>query len=258
MAFTRNDLCIRVLRKLNRLDVDNPPSAGDLQLVNSLIESSTGRLLKLNLIQRDPTTGASLLDVGSSDNINSGNLSATNLEALARVITRDVAADFGADPDTYEKLAATGEAYFAQTRFKGHSNQAPPTLSNGTTVNRLTLIYETLRQLNIVGINEPASDDAVAEVDSVIDDTLDMLRKRGIYAPDDAGSVGDTTSGAFPRSDLRSLAQVLTRPVALDLGSPFIKGQPSDYIQLAGDGEERLRQMREQLLSDEPISFRDF
>jgi hypothetical protein len=55
MAFTRSDLCVRVLRILNKLDVDTPAEAGDVQLVNQIIEPTIDRLLRTNLIRRTPS-----------------------------------------------------------------------------------------------------------------------------------------------------------------------------------------------------------
>jgi hypothetical protein len=256
MAFTRNDLCSRALGMLNRLDVDNPPSAGDIQLVNLLIEPTVERLLSLNLIRRDPTTGLSTIDIGTPSNINSGGILPGPFVALARILTRDIANDFGADPDAYEKQAAQGEDTLAKIRFKGTG--APPPAVTGITWTRRQLIYETLMNLGIVSINEPASPDALVRVDQLINRTLADLQSRSIYVAQNTGTIGSLDTGAFLEGEVSALAQVISRPAAISFGQQFIKGQVSEYIQLAGDGEERLRQMRQELEIDEPISFRDY
>jgi hypothetical protein len=256
MAFTRNDLCIRVLGMLNRLDVDTPAEAGDVQLINGLIDATVDRLLNLNLIRRDPTTGLSSIDFGTAANLSSGAIPNNALVALARVLTRDVANDFGADPDAYEKQAQQGEDTLARIRFKGTG--APPAAPSGNTYNRLQLIYETLMALGIVSVNEPASSDAIDRVNRVINPVMAELSRQNVYAPNDPGSFASLTSGAFPDSDVAALSQVLARPAAISFGPKFIQGQVSEYIQLAAEGEARLRRMKLELQVDEPISFRDY
>jgi hypothetical protein len=259
MAFTRQDLCIRVLGMLNRLDVDNPPSAGDVQLINGLIDASTDRLLSLNLFRRDPATGASVIDFGTASNPASGAIDNRVFTSLARVITRDVASDFGADAGVYETLAQQGEASLAQLRYKGPVGAASPPAPAGITVNRLQLIYETLQTLGVVGVNEPASADAIDKIDRLINPVLSQLQRRSVYSATDPGTYGAPgSSGAFPDSDVSALAQVLARPAALALGPKFIQGQVAEYIQLATDGENQLRQMRQEVEVNEPISFRDY
>jgi hypothetical protein len=252
MAFTRQDLCIRVLRMLNRLDVDNPPSAGDVQLIDSLIDPAVERLLRLNLLRRDPTTGASVIVFGTAGNPASGSIDNSVFVPIARIITRDAAPDFGADTAAFEAVAQQGE------RYKGPVGTAAPSAPSGPTVSRLHLIYETLQTLGVVSVNEPASADAVDKVDRLINPVLAELQKRSVYSGANIGTYGTTSTGAFPDSDLIPLAQALTRSAAIALGQKFVQGSMSDFVQLAGDGESRLRSMQQQIQSDEPISFRDY
>jgi hypothetical protein len=258
MAFTRQDLCIRVLRMLNRLDVDNPPSAGDVQLIDSLIDPAVERLLRINLLRRDPTTGASVIDFGTAGNPATGSIDNSAFVPIARIITRDAAPDFGADTAAFEAVAQQGELALTQMRYKGPVGTAAPSAPSGPTVTRLHLIYETLQTLGVISINEPASADAIDKVDRLINPVLAELQKRGVYSGLNIGTYGTTSSGAFPDSDLIALSQALTRSAAISLGQKFIQGSVSDYVQLAGDGESRLRQMQQQVQSDEPISFRDY
>jgi len=241
---------------LNRLDVNTPADAGDVQLVNGLIDATVDRLLNLNLIRRDPSTGNSTIDFGTASNLSSGAIPNNAFVALARIITRDVANDFGADPDAYEKQAQQGEDTLAKIRFKGTG--APPAAASGNTYNRQQLIYETLMSLGIVSVNEPASPDAIDRVNRLINPVLAELSRQNVYAADSPGTYSSLTSGAFPDSHVAALSQVLARPAAISFGQQFIKGQVAEYIQLAADGEARLRRMKLELQVDEPISFRDY
>jgi hypothetical protein len=257
MAFTRSDLCVRVLRILNKLDVDTPAEAGDVQLVNQIIEPTIDRLLRTNLIRRTPS-GAASIDIGTPDDLMSGDFPPSLFVPIAQIITRDVAPDFGANTDRADKIAAQGEAALAAMRYKGEPNAAAPPAPGGGHASRLHLIYETLQQLGIVSINEPASPDAIDKVDRLISRSLSELQTRSIYSVENPGVYGNVNSGSFPEGDVMALAQILSRPAAMSLGQQFIKGQASEYIQLAGDGEDRLRQMRQELEINDPIAFRDY
>src|SRR3954470_14419745 len=182
MAFTRQDLCIRVLRMLNRLDVDNPPSAGDVQLVDGLIDTTVDRLLRFNLLRRDIATGAAVVNFGTAGNPASGSIENSIFIAVARIITRDVATDFGADPATFEAVAQQGEQTLAALRYKGPVGTAAPPAPSGPTVSRLYLIYQTLQTLGIICVNEPASTDAIDKIDRIINPVLSELQKRSVYS----------------------------------------------------------------------------
>jgi hypothetical protein len=242
MPKTRGTLCDRVLRMLNKTDGDAPASAGDIQVVNGLLEPTAERLARQGLIY--------VIDFGNPDDLNSGAIPNSLFLGLAQVLTLAAAPDFGAPIDTYTAVAQLGEQALASVRYKADraSNPTPPPQGS-----RGDLCQRTLKMIKIINEGDIATDEAVQVVNRLIGPAMRELGRRNVVYVSNLGNAADLTSGNIPDSEIDALTQILSRQAALQFGPPYFTGNVADYIQLATEGEQRLRAMRRTEDTDEPI-----
>jgi hypothetical protein len=246
MAKTRQQVCDRVLRMLNKTDGDAPADAGDIQIVNGLIEPVIARLSRQNLVDTS-------IDLGTSSDLSTGTFPDSLFLPICQTLTLAAAPDFGAPLNTYKSLSDMGEQTLASLRYRKDKTGSEADPIEGTLRD---LCYRVLKMVKTINENDIPTDDALKIVNQLIRPTADELKRRGVLLIGNLGSSSNLDSGQIPESEIIPFAQVLSRATALALGPPFFQGNLADYIQLATEGEQRLRNMRQEIDIGEPIYAR--